>query len=76
MIRAWPANLRLQQAPRIEDVLLEGRAYGAERAADDGMVRFASTWITCGVTFLLCRQSYKSNAATYGTIGTGGTLFP
>ena len=41
MIGAGPPHLRLQQAPRIQDVLLERSALGTQRAAIDGMVGVA-----------------------------------
>ena len=40
-VRPGPPHLRLQQPPIVQDVLLERRALGAERAAIDGMVGIA-----------------------------------
>src|SRR5256885_12225462 len=40
---AGPAHLRSEEAPFVHDVLLQGSAFGAERAAIDGMVDRKST---------------------------------
>ena len=41
MIGAGTADLRLQQAAVVQDVLIERRALGTQRAAIDGMIGIA-----------------------------------
>jgi hypothetical protein len=41
MVGAWPAHLRFRQSPIVEYVLLEGRAFGTERAAIDRVIGIA-----------------------------------
>src|SRR5207245_1588188 len=41
MVGSWPADLRLQETAAIHDVLLQRGAFGAERAAVDGMIGIA-----------------------------------
>ncbi len=41
MIGAGPPHLRFQQPPVIQNVLLQRRTLGTQRAAIDGMVRIA-----------------------------------
>jgi hypothetical protein len=44
--------LRLEQAAVVENILLERGAFGAERAAIDGVVGIALDVETCGIAFL------------------------
>ena len=65
-------HLRLQQAPVVEDVLLERRSLGAKRAAIDGMVGIALDVDDLGNRVLgLVAQGVDDHATTDGTIRTG-----
>ena len=65
-------HLRLQQAPVVEDVLLERRSLRAERAAIDGMVGIALDVDDLGDRVLgLVAQGVDDHATTDGTIRTG-----
>ncbi len=74
VIGAGPADLRLGEPPRVEDVLLERGALGAERAAVDRMVRVAlDVDHLRGDVLGLVAQRVDDHAAAHGAVGAGGT---
>ena len=73
MVGAGPADLRLHQAARVEDVLLERGALGAERAAIDGVVRIAfDVDHLRGDVLGLVAQRVDDDAAAHRAVGAGG----
>ncbi len=69
----WSAHLRLQQAPFVQNVLLEGSALGAKRAAIDGVVGVALHVDHLGRDVLgAVPNGINNDAAANRTVGTGG----
>ena len=72
MIRARPPHLRLQQAPVVQDVLIQRRSLGAQRAAIDGMIRIAFDVHHLRRDVLrLVAEGVNDDAATHRTIRAG-----
>ena len=71
---ARPSDLRLEQAPLIQDVLFQRSALGTERTAVDRMV-----WIALDVHDLRCHvlrsiaDGVDDHAAAHRAVGAGGT---
>ena len=74
MIRARTPHLRLQQPPVVDDVLLQGTAFGTQRAAIDGMVRIAFH-MHHGGRYILgpVADGVDDDAATHRAVRTSGT---
>ena len=76
MIRPGTPHLRLEQAPLVDDVLLQGTAFGTERAAIDGVVRIAFHMHHGGRDVLgPIADGVDDDAATHRAVRTGGTGF-
>ncbi len=76
MVGPGTAHLRLQQATVVEDVLLERRSLGAERAAIDGVVRIAFNMDHLrGDVLGLVADGVDDDAATNRAIRAGAASF-
>ncbi len=75
-VRSGTAHLRLEQAPVVQNVLLERRAFGAKRAAIDGMVGIALDVHHLRDRVLgLVAERVDDDAAADRTIRTGAARF-
>ena len=76
MIGAGAADLRFEQTAVIEDVLHEGRSFGTERAAVDGMVGIAfHVDHLRGDVFRLVPDGVDDDATAHRAVGAGGAGF-
>src|SRR5205807_8674096 len=76
VVRTRTPHLRLQQPPLIQNVMVKGSAFGAERAAVDWVIRIAFNvdhlW---GDVFGLVAQRVDDHAAAYRAVRTDAVGF-